>query len=52
MTDIALETGYPDSSHFSHTVRRYWGLTPRDIIAGSRQLSVINDGNGYRGAGY
>jgi AraC-like DNA-binding protein len=52
LTDIALETGYPDSSHFSHTVRRYWGLTPRDIIAGSRQLSVINDGNAYPGAGY
>lgn len=43
LTDIALETGYPDSSHFSHTVRRYWGLTPRDIIAGSRRLAVIND---------
>jgi AraC-like DNA-binding protein len=43
LTDIALETGFPDSSHFSHTVRRYWGLTPRDIIAGSRKLAVIND---------
>jgi AraC-like DNA-binding protein len=52
LTDIALETGYPDSSHFSHTVRRYWGLTPRDIIAGSRRLSVINDGNAYPGARY
>lgn len=45
LTDIALETGYPDSSHFSHTVRRYWGLTPKDIIAGSRRLAVINDGS-------
>ncbi len=45
LTDIALETGFPDSSHFSHTVRRYWGLTPRDIIAGSRSLAVINDGS-------
>jgi AraC-like DNA-binding protein len=52
LTDIALETGYPDSSHFSHTVRRYWGLTPRDIIAGSRQLSVINDGGAFLGAGH
>ncbi|NEX63735.1 helix-turn-helix domain-containing protein [Noviherbaspirillum galbum] len=43
LTDIALETGFPDSSHFSHTVRHYWGLTPRDIIAGSRRLAVIND---------
>lgn len=44
LTDIALETGYPDSSHFSHTIRRYLGLTPRDIIAGSRRLAVITDG--------
>jgi AraC-like DNA-binding protein len=43
LTDIALETGYPDSSHFSHTVRRYWGLTPKDIMAGSRTLAVIHD---------
>lgn len=42
LTDIALDIGYPDSSHFSHTVRRYWGLTPRDIVAGSRKLAVIN----------
>lgn len=43
LTDIALDIGYPDSSHFSHTVRRYWGLTPRDILAGSRRLAVISD---------
>jgi AraC-like DNA-binding protein len=42
LTDIALDIGYPDSSHFSHTVRRYWGLTPKDILAGSRRLAVIN----------
>lgn len=46
LTDIALEAGYPDSSHFSRTVRRYWGLTPTDIVAGSRRLVVImDDGN-------
>lgn len=44
LTDIAMETGYPSSSHFSYTVRRYWGLAPRDIIAGSRHLAVIHDG--------
>jgi len=43
LTDIALDIGYPDSSHFSHTVRRYWGLTPRDILAGSRRLAVSSD---------
>ncbi|SFV12383.1 helix-turn-helix transcriptional regulator [Pseudoduganella namucuonensis] len=41
LTDVALDIGYPDSSHFSHTVRRYWGLTPKDILAGSRRLAVI-----------
>jgi len=45
LTDIALDIGYPDSSHFSHTVRRYWGLTPKDILAGSRRLAVINHNN-------
>lgn len=44
LTHIALETGYPDSSHFSHTIRRYWGLTPKDILAGSRRLAVTMDG--------
>lgn len=47
LTDIALETGYSDASHFSHTVRRYWGLTPRDIVAGSRRLAVIIDGGSF-----
>lgn len=42
LTDLALDIGYPDSSHFSHTVRRYWGLTPKDILAGSRRLAVID----------
>ncbi len=42
LTDVALDIGYPDSSHFSHTVRRYWGLTPKDILAGSRRLAVIH----------
>lgn len=52
LTDIAMETGYPSSSHFSYTVRRYWGLTPKDIIAGSRQLAVIHDSNNYALKGY
>lgn len=52
LTDIALETGYPDSSHFSHTVRRYWGLTPKDIVAGSRRLAVSMDGNSFNSASF
>lgn len=52
LTDIAMETGYPSSSHFSYTVRRYWGLTPKDIIAGSRQLAVIQDSGRFALKGY
>ena len=47
LTDIALDAGYPDSSHFSRTVRRYWGLTPTDIVAGSRRLVVIKDDGNF-----
>jgi AraC-like DNA-binding protein len=43
LTDIAMATGYPSSSHFSYTVRRYWGLTPKDIVAGARHLAVVHD---------
>ena len=41
LTDLALQIGYPDSTHFSHSIRRIYGLTPRDILAGSRQLTVL-----------
>ena len=52
LTHIALEIGYPDSSHFSHSVRYYWGLTPKDIVAGSRQLAVINHSQAQAMAAY
>lgn len=50
LTDIAFEAGYNDSSHFSHAIRRCWGLTPRDIVAGSRRLAVTQDGDGSQSA--
>lgn len=40
LTDIAMETGYPDSTHFSHSIRRIYGLPPRDIVSGSRRLRI------------
>ncbi len=40
LTQLALEAGYPDSTHFSHSIRRIFGLRPRDILAGSRRLSL------------
>jgi AraC-like DNA-binding protein len=40
LTAIALDTGYPDSTHFSHSIRQVYGLRPSDILAGSRRLAV------------
>jgi len=40
LTDIALDTGYPDSTHFSHSIRQFYGLKPSDILAGSRRISL------------
>jgi hypothetical protein len=41
LTDVALEVGYPDASHFSHSIRQVYGLKPKDIFAGSRRLAVL-----------
>lgn len=39
---LALDMGYPDSTHFSHSVRKIYGLRPRDIFAGSRNLHLFS----------
>lgn len=44
LTDIALDIGYPDSSYFSHEIRRVYGLRPKDIVAGSRDLAFHRAG--------
>ena len=44
LTDVALEAGYPDSTHFSHSIRQVYGLKPKDIFAGLRKLRVIGPG--------
>jgi hypothetical protein len=31
---------YPDSTHFSHSIRRFYGLQPRAIFSGSRDLAI------------
>ena len=46
LTDVALDLGYPDSSHFSHSIHRTYGLKPRSILLGSRHLET------YPGANY
>jgi AraC-like DNA-binding protein len=40
LTHIALDIGYPDSTHFSHSIRQVYGLKPTDIFAGSRRLAI------------
>lgn len=40
LSHVALDAGYPDSSHFSHSIRQVYGLKPSDIFAGSRRLAV------------
>lgn len=50
LTDIALETGYPDSTHFSHSIRRIYGLPPREIVNGSRRLGIRVQVSGGGGA--
>jgi len=40
LADVAQHTGYPDSSHFSHSIRLVFGLTPKDVFAGSRKLEL------------
>jgi len=42
LTDVALQIGYPDSTHFSHSIRNVYGLTPTDIRAGSRRLAIVS----------
>lgn len=41
LTDVALDLGYPDSTHFSHSIRRIYGLTPSAIFRGSRRLRIV-----------
>ena len=41
LVNVALDIGYPDSTHFSHSIRQVYGLRPKDIIAGSRKLRII-----------
>lgn len=41
LSHVALEAGYPDSTHFSHSIRQVYGLRPRDIFAGSRRLAIV-----------
>lgn len=43
LTAIALALGYPDASHFSHTIRQVTGFRPSEIVAGARSVRVMSD---------
>ena len=41
LVETALSAGFADSTHLSHSVRHFFGLRPKDILAGSRHLTLI-----------
>jgi AraC-like DNA-binding protein len=53
LAHLAQEIGYPDSTHFSHSIRRFYGLKPRAIFLGSRDLAIYrSDLGGLDNAGF
>src|ERR1700676_3421802 len=46
LAHLAQEIGYPDSTHFSHSIRRFYGLKPRAIFSGSRDLAIYHSDPG------
>ncbi len=52
LAHLAQDIGYPDSTHFSHSIRRFYGLKPRAIFSGSRDLAIYrSDAGMLDGAG-
>jgi AraC-like DNA-binding protein len=50
LAHLAQDIGYPDSTHFSHSIRRFYGLKPRAIFSGSRDLAIYRGGKPAGGA--
>ncbi|MGZ5873583.1 MAG: helix-turn-helix domain-containing protein [Bradyrhizobium sp.] len=44
LAHLAQDIGYPDSTHFSHSIRHFYGLKPRAIFSGSRDLAIYRSG--------
>lgn len=40
LLNLALEAGYADSTHFSHSMRSFFGIRARDLCEGSRRVTV------------
>jgi AraC-like DNA-binding protein len=49
LAHLAQHIGYPDSTHFSHSIRRFYGLKPRAIFSGSRDLAIYRSGRAAAG---
>jgi len=41
LTQVALDGGYADATHFSHSIKQVYGFRPSDIMSGSRRLELI-----------
>ncbi|MDE2378801.1 AraC family transcriptional regulator [Bradyrhizobium sp.] len=48
LAHLAQDIGYPDSTHFSHSIRRFYGLKPRAIFVGSRDLAIYRSSQTVR----
>ncbi len=48
LAHLAQDIGYPNSTHFSHSIRRFYGLQPRAIFSGSRDLAIYRSDPGVR----
>jgi AraC-like DNA-binding protein len=51
LAHLAQDIGYPDSTHFSHSIRRFYGLKPRAIFSGSRDLAIYRSEPGVPSVG-
>ena len=52
LAHLAQDIGYPDSTHFSHSIRRFYGLKPRTIFSGSRDLAIYRSGRDSTGSAW
>ena len=41
---LALNTGYPDSTHFCHSVRQVFGMTPTLLFKSGHRLRMYRTG--------
>jgi AraC-like DNA-binding protein len=44
LTDMALDSGYTDSSHFSNSVRNTYGVKASEMVASARRLTLRRGG--------